>query len=281
VGARMFVVAFLSLEPTIMQYHSSLWSESLFFSIQILLIVLILKKNQTTFNFFLIGFFLALLSLQKEYSIFYILPIIIFLLIFLEKKSIKSFLSLIVGFIMVQSILGFNNYYRSGDFYIMPATTKTNLHMALVTNVMSKKFDIGTGEFQSLEGKSVTRWINHNSIELKEKVDDRLLSSHNNPSLWIYRDYIKNETDKIRFDEFIQKRTISYFKKYPLDFVSEIFKKSVHTVLLNPFHIYSDHNFKSGEIYYLSKKHDELIPYRVVYTMVIYLILFDRLIFFY
>ena len=271
-SSAMFVVAFLSFEPTIMQYHSTFWSESLFFSIQILLIALILKKNQTTFNFFLIGFFLALLSLQKEYSIFYILPIIIFLLIFLEKKNIKNFLGLIVGFIMVQSILGFNNYYRSGDFYIMPATTKTDLHMLLVTNVMSKKFDIETGEFQSLEGKAVSRWINHNSIELKEKEDDRLLSSYNNPSLWTYRDYIKNEPDKIRFDEFIQKRTISYFKKYPIDFVSEIFKRSVHTVLLNPFHIYSDHNFKSGEVYYLTKKHDELIPYRVVYAMIIYLI---------
>ena len=46
------IILFLSLEPTILQYHSSFWSESLFFSIQILLISLILKKKQTNLSFF-------------------------------------------------------------------------------------------------------------------------------------------------------------------------------------------------------------------------------------
>ena len=38
-----FSLIFLCLEPTIFQYHGSFWSESIFFSIQILLVALILS----------------------------------------------------------------------------------------------------------------------------------------------------------------------------------------------------------------------------------------------
>ena len=55
-----------------------------------------------------------------------------------------------------------------------------------------------------------------------------------------------------------------------LDILKTMIKNGVHIVLLNPFHIYSDHKFRSGEIYYISKKHDELIPYRILYTLFIY-----------
>ena len=42
--------------------------------------------------------------------------------------------------------------------------------------------------------------------------------------------------------------------------------------MLNPFHIYSDNNFQSGEIYYLSETHDKLVPYRIFYTLILYII---------
>ena len=267
-----FIIAFLSLEPTILQYHGTFWSESIFFSLQILLIALILKPKHKIGTFFSIGIFLAILSLQKEYAIFYIFPITFFLIIFSKKKEIKNFIVLIFGFIIVQLILGFNNYSRSGDFYIMPATTKTDLHMLIVSNVVSDKLTLKGGEFETLEGKAVSDWINKNSITLKHKIDNKLLASYDSPTLWVYRNYIKNEADKTKFDQFIQKRTFNYFKEYPIGFVKEIIKKSAHIVLLNPFHIYSDHKFISGEVYYLSEKHDKLIPYRIVYSLFIYFI---------
>ena len=40
-----FILVFLCFEPTILQYHSSFWSESIFFSLQIIIISLILKKK--------------------------------------------------------------------------------------------------------------------------------------------------------------------------------------------------------------------------------------------
>jgi len=42
--------------------------------------------------------------------------------------------------------------------------------------------------------------------------------------------------------------------------------------LLNPFHVYSDNNFVSGEIYYTSEMHGRLILYRVLYSLIIYIV---------
>ena len=52
-----FIVLFLCFEPTIFQYHGSFWSESIFFSLQILLISLILKKDNSMFNFLFMNVF--------------------------------------------------------------------------------------------------------------------------------------------------------------------------------------------------------------------------------
>ena len=94
-----------------------------------------------------------------------------------------------------------------------------------------------------------------------------------------YRDSIINEKDKLKFDKKIRSRTFEYIKKYPLEFAITVIKNGVHIILLNPFHIYSDHKFRSGEIYYVSKKHDDFIKYRMIYSFVIYLICFIGLIY--
>ena len=64
-----FIFIFLSFEPTIFQYHGTFWSESIFFSLQIILISLILQPKPNIRTFFFIGIFLAVLSLQKEYCL--------------------------------------------------------------------------------------------------------------------------------------------------------------------------------------------------------------------
>jgi len=49
-----------------------------------------------------------------------------------------------------------------------------------------------------------------------------------------------------------------------------IIKNSFHSLLLNPFHVYSDHNFVSSEYYYMTDNHDKLLLPRIVYTLLIY-----------
>mgnify|MGYP001383295793 CR=1 FL=1 len=70
------------------------------------------------------------------------------------------------------------------------------------------------------------------------------------------------------------------FKKsvnFKLDRIKLVLKKSIHVTLLNPFHIYSDHNFISGETYYITETHDKLVPVRIIYTLIIYIdTLYDK-----
>ena len=83
---------------------------------------------------------------------------------------------------------------------------------------------------------------------------------------------IVNEADKVKLDNFLANRSIDYLINNFFDFFKFILKQSIHTVLLNPFHIYSDHNFASGELYYETDTHDKLVPVRIFYTFIIYTI---------
>ena len=264
----LFIIFFLSLEPTIFQYHGSFLSESIFFSIQILLIALIFSEKQSLKNFFLVGFLLAILSMQKQMAIFYIIPVAIYFILFIKQARLKKISFLLIGYIVVQFFLGYHNFYRSGEFYIMTADTKIDVHRYLVVRVVPQKYETTPQDWEKLEGKAMARWMDNNSISYDEKA----LSSIINPNYMEYRKSIINENDKVRFDNQLRSRTFNYLLKYPLDFLVAILKGSVHTALLNPFHIYSDHNFVSGETYYVSDTHDKLIPYRIFYTFLIYTI---------
>jgi len=263
-----FIIGFLCFEPTIFQYHGTFWSESFFFSFQILLISLILKKNSTNFNFFIVGIFLGILSMQKQMAIFYIIPIVIYFFVSINQSKYKKIIFLFLGFCLIQSFLGYNNYHRSGKFYIMTADTKLDLYRDLVMRVMPKKYGISLNKFKESEGKVAFQLIIDKSFEYNKKK----LTSIKYPGVMDYRFALINEKDKVEFDNYIGKRTFNYILSHPQEFGYSILKSSVHTILLNPFNIYSDHNFRKGEVYYHSKTRQKLIPYRIGYTLIIYLI---------
>jgi hypothetical protein len=266
----LIIISFLSLEPTIFQYHSTFWSESYFFSLQIILLSLIINKERSS-SYILIGFITSLLALQKELAYFYII-IIIFYYMLVSKKKIKAISYILLSFLLIQITVGFNNYKRSGKFYILPATTKFDLHLIIVKNVVTKKENITEKEFFINEGVIALDFLKQNSIDYK------IQNIIKNPNLWEYRDGILNEKDRVILDEFILKRSKYFFLKYPMEFIKEASIKSIHMLLLNPFHIYSDHKYESGEIYYNSEEHKKLIPFRVIYSIIIYLIIFIGLI---
>ncbi len=259
-------IIFLCIEPTIFQYHSTFWSESIFFSLQVVIMALILREKKSIYSYILLGLFVGILSLQKQLAVFYIVPIIIFIFLFNKKKLINKIILIIFGFGLIQTLLGLNNFYRSGVFYIMTADTKVEMHRSLVRKVIMKADNISSKQFNEIEGIAAFDWIKKNKI----KIDENSYSLKISKSFMSYRESILNEKDKISFDEFIRKRTFMYIFNYPLEFTKHVIKQSMHTALLNPFHIYSEHNFRSSEIYYVSKKHDQLVPLRVVYSILIY-----------
>jgi len=268
-----FIVSFLCVEPTINQYHGTFWHESYSFSFQVILISLILRVSLLRMpfnisNFFFIGFFLGLLAAQKQYVIFYIVFILIYLFITLKEKNFYKFFIVILGYLIVQLFIGYNNKIRSGIFYVLPSDTKFALHMDLVEQVISKKLNITQKEFKIEEGKIVSHWIRDNLI----LYDKKKISSLKNIEYMDYREAIIAEKDKLKFDDYIKNRTLNYFFENPNIFFKHIIVKSIHVLLLNPFHIYSDHNFSSGKYYHTTAIHDKLIPYRIIYSFFIYII---------
>ena len=261
----LFSILFLCFDPTIFQYHGAFWSESIFFSLQILILALIFMKNKSFYIYLIIGLLIGILSLQRQLAIFYIIPVLIYTFIFDKKKLFINFPLIIFGFFIIQIFLGLNNYSRSGKFYIMTADTKVEMHRIIVLKVMSKKLNISHKEFHELEGKASLDWIIKNNMEINLD-DDELKKSI---GFMNYRNQL-SESDKVTFDGFIRKRTFKYVFQNPIDFFKFAFNSAIHVPLLNPFHIYSHHNFKSGEIYYLTNRHDELIPIRIIYSLLIY-----------
>ena len=84
----LILLLFLCFEPSILQWHSSFWSESIFLTLLIIVFTLLIKKSERITINFLIGFLLGLMYLQKAYSFLFIIPIIIFFLLVYKKKNI-------------------------------------------------------------------------------------------------------------------------------------------------------------------------------------------------
>ena len=206
----MVIIFFLALEPTIFQYHGTFWTESIFFSIQLIIIGLILNDKVNLNNFFILGIFLSLLSLQKQVAYFYLGPILIYYIFFIEKKKYFNFLSLFIGFFIIQIFVGYNNYLRSGKFYLLTADTKTAVYHNIIEQIVVKSKNISPKEFKISEGKIALKWLKDNQINFNEDSVDI------NNSRYPFADYrvsIMYEKDKIKYDEFLLIELFYYLKK--------------------------------------------------------------------
>ena len=264
------IIIFLSLEPTIFQYHSTFWSESFFFSLQLVLLAIIIKNDLKFYNFLLIGVFLSILSLQRQTAYFFIIFIFIYYFIFLDKSQYYKLIYIILAFFLIQSFVGYNNYVRDKKFFLFTSDTKTAVYYNIVDDIIIKAKDLSRKEFNKMESDIAINWLNENSVDY----DKNYIIGIENTRLPFKtaRSSIKLNSDKVKFDNFYASRTIDILLEYPLTSFEVIAKRSLHSLLLNPFHIYSDHNFISGEKYYLTDEHQKLIPLRIIYTFIIYLI---------
>ena len=104
-----FIILFLALEPSIFQYHSSFWNESLFFPFEILLLSLLLDQSRNILKNIFIGFILGIMFTISQEIFLYIVPLLFYFFIFFKKKSIKPILSLVIGYLLILVIIGFHN----------------------------------------------------------------------------------------------------------------------------------------------------------------------------
>ena len=80
------IILFLCLEPSLLQWHSSFWSESIFLSLMILAFFILLKKSEKAFLNILLGFIVGLMFMQRSVSFLYILPICIYFFLVFKQR---------------------------------------------------------------------------------------------------------------------------------------------------------------------------------------------------
>ena len=245
-------IIFLAIEPTIFMYHSSFWSESIFFSLLLVIIILILKNDYSYKILFLLGLSLGILYLQRSVAIFYIFPIFIYFFFNNKNFFLRSVFFVSLGYLLVHFFIGYHNYTRIGVFYTTSTQAKDGFYMYLAPYILSKNLEISKDEASKTLVQKKINWANENKINLNlEK--DRL----------IYYDYQKNEAIKILI-------------KNPVNTFLVIAKKTLHFFVIDPLtHVYYFHrwNFDDG-FFYKSEEHKKWIIPRIFYSIFIYFFCF-------
>ncbi len=243
------LIFFLCFEPTILQFHSNILTESIYFTLLIFLISLLIDfKNNFKYHF-MIGLLLGIMYLQRSAALYLIFPIIIYYI--LNLKNFKIFMKyiffIIIGQILILSILGYNNYKRSGVFHVIPFQMKHTAWFYLSDNIVSssKNIDISTVYQKRLNDEK--KWKEENNINFE------------------------SEKDRLRLYDYYQKYFFENFLQNPLTGLKIIIWKSLQTSILDPGMVYSsmkqDHTInRYWENSFFS------ISERIIYSLIIYFI---------
>tara|TARA_B100001175_G_scaffold241887_1_gene208214 strand:+ start:409 stop:1776 length:1368 start_codon:yes stop_codon:yes gene_type:complete len=260
--SSLFIVTFLALEPTLLLFHSSFWSESIFFSIQIIFFTLLIKNSKNFTINFIAGFVLGLLFLQRSVAMLYIFPVIFYYILIFKKNFIKPSIFLICGYLFVLIFIGYHNHSRSGIFYISPTQSKDGFYKYMLPSVISKKDNISILQAKDLLKSKEKVWIEENNIDLKK------------------------EKDLLFYYNFLQKESFRIIVENPIISATHVLKKTIHFVVLDPLrhvHFYYKYEYKGKPEtrYYQSETHMNMIPFRIIYTLLVYSISFCGLIYLY
>ena len=246
------IILFLACEPTIFQYHSSFWSESIFFSLQLIILIFIFKNHYSISNLLLFGLILGIFYLQRSVSIFYILIVFTYFIIFIREKILRNLFLIFTGFMIVLAFIGFHNYKRAGVFYATSTQAKDGFYVYLAPEILAKKHNINSKlALKNLQNKKVS-WINENKLN------------------------IDKEIDRLRVYNYQQKEAFKIILENPLISFKVIANKTLHFFVIDPVtHVYYFHRWNSDNgDFYKSEMQKKWISSRIIYSIFIYLFCF-------
>ena len=245
-------IIFLAIEPTLFMYHSSFWSESIFFSLQIFFIIFFLKEKFNTKDLILLGFLLGMLYLQRSVAIFYIIPVLILFYFKNRKKIISSVLFISLGYILIHTFVGFHNYKRTGIFYSTSTQAKDGFYIYLAPNILANKLNISSNEALNILNEKKQNWVLKNNLNLEKEID------------------------RLKFYSYQKDEAIKIILQNPIQSTKVIIKKTMHFIIIDPLtHVYYFHRWNSDDrLYYKSDEHKKWIIPRIIYSILIYFICF-------
>ena len=186
------IILFLALEPSILQWHSSFWTESIFLSFMLIVFTLLLKKSENiTINLF-IGIFLGLMFMQRAVSFLYFLPVLLYL-IFIHKKKIKVYFLFIIGYLFVTLLVGFNNFKKTDHFFLLSQVHQySSYYHYFAHDILADRKKISPKIARDILYNEEQNWIKENNINIRSAKD---LSKNINYRNQIFlREVKKNKT---------------------------------------------------------------------------------------
>jgi len=269
-----FIILFLCFEPTIFQYHSSFWTESFYFSIQLFILAIILNQNNSYKNLIIIGLLLGLLFIQRSVGIFYIVVVSLYYLFDKDKPKFKKILFLLIPYLVICIFLGLHNYKRVGVFYMMPTEGKYGMYKYFAKNILAEANNVPISEVNRSEVNKSLIWMKKNLPNL-----DHEKYIHINSPYEVGLS-ILNEEERIKFWGYLNKRAYQILVGSPFLTLKKTISGFMHFSVLNPSFVYYDYeyfkNFSSSIIgdFSFSEQHKKIIPLRIIYTSIIFLICF-------
>ena len=236
-----YIVFFLALEPTLTQYHASYWSESIYLSIILVIFGLLIDLNKKKFFNLLIGFLIGLSFLQRNVSMYLLIPIAIYYIYFFKKFFIGPLFSCCVGFLTVIFFLGYSNYIKTEKFSIVPSDHKDGPYYLLAHQL--------NNETSEEKYKKRDIWIKENNLNITNKTDKNKIFEYQNQ---YFKESLKNNLKRFIFIHL---------------------KKSTEAQILNPFFVNNAYKTdKSFDRYW--EKNFYLYKYKITYSLIIYFICF-------
>ena len=174
---------------------------------------------------------------------------------------------------MIAILIGVYNFHKTNTFYIYPSEGKYAIHTYFCTDIIAKKFNISTEEARLYEVKKTVQWAKKNNLKFNSQFDiDKIKSTLE------LRNFFLNETEKNKYFDYLNQRQFEILLNNPIIASKKIIEKTFHLIVLNPTfnYFYNEYRGKQeGKVSFVyTETHKKLIPYRIIYSLIIYIFSF-------
>ena len=211
---KYLTVTFLFFEPTINQFHPTIFGETIFFALIITLIGFLIKLPKNNINYFILGILISIIYLQRSVAMLLILAPILVIILKFKFNSIKKIICVLIIYLITLLILGSINYKRSNIFYFFPTQTIDNLYVYFIPKIE-----------EQLSNKS------------SKKIKTELINKKNEYVLDNKLD-IFDEKDRITIYKFQRDYAFDVIFSNKVKTIKIALISSLHSMLLNPIEIY-------------------------------------------
>jgi len=243
-NVKNITTGFLFFEPTINQFHSTIFGETIFFALIIILLGFLISLPKKNTGYFILGALVSILYLQRNVAfLIFLIPVVI---IFFKFKlySFKKIIYLLSVYVFLLVSLGSINYQRSHIFYFFPTQTLDSLYVYFIPKLEVKISNKASQEISEELNQKVNKFI------LDRKLD------------------LSQEQDRITKYQFQKKYAYDVIFSNKIKTLEIALISSIHSMLLNPTETIFTRI--EGRNYYKSDLHQKTIKYRIVYSLFMY-----------